>query len=336
MKMQEIMKKAKTGGFIGVGISLTLTIATSSAIRPLHLLASIVFGFLVGFLLNIGIRFVTHNIKSIFLSLLVVYIVSVLIFYSFTWLFIHIYPLISFGAELFYNSLGVGIACVMGSFFSKYAMEKEELLRLEKENRKLAVVEERNRIARELHDSVSQNLFGINLHLNTLELIMEKEPEKAKKLVGVLRGMGAEVQTEMRLMIYELRPAVFSAKGFFEAVESLINLFKVRYNLDIRSDLQGDEDLESQKQLVLYRVLQESLNNIVKHAGATKVKIALQVCNNGAELELRDNGKGFTVAEIDGNKHLGIKGMKERVGQMKGEFELKSVLKEGTTVRLRI
>ncbi len=346
ISLQSIMKDAKNGAFIGVGISLTLAIATSNhPTNLLYFLGNIIFGFFVGSLLNVGNKMIVHNIffrvfsnsqKPITPLLVVVYIASVLFFYSFTWLYNHVYLVIPYGAEIFYVSLGVGVACLMITFFSRYTAEKEEMLRLEKENRKLAVIEERNRIARELHDSVSQNLFGINLHLNTLELIMEKEPEKAKKLVGVLREMGEEVQTEMRLMIYELRPAALSEKGFFEAVESLINLFQVRYSLNIWSDLQGSKDLESQKQLVLYRVLQESLNNIVNHAGATKIKIALHVWNNNAELEIRDNGKGFVVAEIDEDKHLGIKGMKERVGQMKGEFELRTVLGEGTTVRVRI
>jgi signal transduction histidine kinase len=108
----------------------------------------------------------------------------------------------------FYSSMGVGIVSAMICFYFEYLTIKDERIRLEEKNKELAVVEERNRIARELHDSVSQSLFGISLNLNTLELILESQPAKAKALIGQVKEMVEEAQREMRLMIYGLQPSV--------------------------------------------------------------------------------------------------------------------------------
>jgi two-component system, NarL family, sensor histidine kinase LiaS len=341
---KDVFNDAKIGGLIGIGISLTFTIATSGfSSNPFHWIGMIVFGFLVGIFMSVGNHFAVCLFIKIFpkynqlilLLLVIVYVVSTAIFYGFTSLFAFIFRIFSSKADLLYVSLGQGIACVMVTLFFIYAHEKEEMFRLEQENRKLAVVDERNRIAREFHDSVSQNLFGIRLNLNTLDLILEQEPLKAREITKLLQGMVEEVQNEMRLMIYELRPIALSEQGFFEALENLVILFRVRYNLDIQSNLHGDEGVDSQKQLVLYRVLQESLNNIVKYAGATKVKVVLKLQNNSGELLIQDNGKGFVISEKNEDIHLGLKGMKERVEEMKGQFIIESLLGKGTMVRVR-
>jgi signal transduction histidine kinase len=341
--LKDFIKNAKMGGFIGIGISLTLTIVGGGlSIDPLFWIGCIIFGFLIGSLLSIGNELVLNMFfrtfpnydKPLWPLLTIVYIVSVVIFYCFTVLVNHIFKLMSSG-NIFYVSIGVGIACVMITVFSVYANEKEELLRLEKENKELAVVDERNRIARELHDSVSQNLFGISLNLNTLDYILEKDPTKAHEITKLLQEMVEEIQTEMRLMIYELRPVALSEKGFFEALESMVSLFRVRYNLDIHCDFNGYEGLDSHKQLVLYRVLQESLNNIVKHSGAAKVKVTLTVQNGAAELIIQDNGNGFITSDIDESEHFGLKGMKERIVELKGEFSLQSVVGQGTKVNVK-
>ncbi len=190
-----------------------------------------------------------------------------------------------------YISLGVGVVTVM---IQLYYTDLEQKIKLEKENKKLAVVEERNRIARELHDSVSQNLFGISLNLNTLPAIMESDQKRAINMIEQLQDMVQEVQTEMRLMIYQLHPLNFRDKEFYESIESLISLYKKRYKIDIEYKLQGDEDgLEEKEQLVLYRVLQESLNNIVKHANADIIKISIYIDGDSAELKVVDDGRAL-------------------------------------------
>lgn len=238
----------------------------------------------------------------------------------------------------FHTSLGVGIIAVMICFTFEYVAIKDERLRLEQENKELAVVEERNRIARELHDSVSQSLFGISLNLNTLELIMQEQPEKARALIKQVKEMVGEAQTEMRLMIYELQPVILQEKGFFEALETLCELFRTRYHLAITCLLSGDEaQVETQTQVSLYRVIQEALHNVVKHARATKVKITLNIQDKGSvSAVIEDNGQGFDKGQIKGNDHFGLVGMKERISALKGDFHLNSVIGKGTTITLQI
>jgi signal transduction histidine kinase len=343
--LKELLKDGYIGGLAGIGISLAIALIVNGVVgNPIYWVFIVIFGFFIGFLISLGNELALHLLvlkhKSIFICLFLSYIVSTAIFLGITSLvknlFYTIYN-IPPNVNLLYMSLGVGIASIMITFFFIYAGEKEELLRLEKENRELAVVDERNRIARELHDSVSQNLFGISLHLNTLMLIVKKEPDKAQELAMVLHEMVQEVQTEMRLMIYELRPTALAEKGFFEALESMVSLFRVRYSLDIHCDLNGDEILDSRKQLALYRVLQEALNNIVKHAGATKVRVSLKVDGGMGELIVQDNGTGFEIQPINDAghdaRHLGIRGMKERIETIQGQFSLESTAGKGTTVR---
>jgi signal transduction histidine kinase len=345
--LKEFSRDGYIGGLAGIGVSLTIALIIDGPVgNPVYWLFTVAFGFFIGFFISLGNELVLRQTmlilkhKSILICLFLSYILSTAIFLGITSLvknlFYTIYS-IPPNVNLLYMSLGAGIISTMIAFFFIYASEKEELLRLEKENRELAVVDERNRIARELHDSVSQNLFGISLHLNTLTLIMKKEPDKAQELAVVLREMVEEVQTEMRLMIYELRPTALAEKGFFEALESMVSLFRVRYGLDIHCDLNGDEILDSRKQLVLYRVLQEALNNIVKHAGATKVRVCLKVDGGTGELIVQDNGTGFEIQPINDASHdvghFGIQGMKERIDAIQGQFSLESVLEKGTTVR---
>jgi len=347
--IKPLLKNPVTGGLAGIGISLTFSMSTSQSLfwYPLFWIHSIFFGFVAGLFISAGNKLINNLFNRILpkkyrllvIQLALSYLISVLIFYLITTLikttFYQIYG-ISSSFSLFSLSLGVGVISMIISFLSAYAKEKDEMSRLEKENRELAVVVERNRIARELHDSVSQNLFGISLHLNTLDYLLEQDPAKAPKTFKLLQEMVAEVQSEMRLMIYELRPAALTGKGFFEAIENMVNLFRIRYGLDIHSDLTGDENLDSQTQLVLYRILQESLNNIVKHSETFKVEITLQIKSGVSELTIQDNGKGFVTAAIDRNEHFGLKGMEERAAMSNGQFLVESTPGKGTMVRVII
>lgn len=118
--------------------------------------------------------------------------------------------------------------------------------------------------------------FGINLNLNTLEYLVDKNPDRARAILQQLKSMVQEVQTEMRLMIYELKPLNLQGQDFFEAIDSLLSLYRVRYSLNINSLLRGDNHtVDEGIQLVLYRVIQEALNNIVKHARASSVNLTL-------------------------------------------------------------
>lgn len=341
------LKGCVKGGIIGIGISLSfsLSFAGLSKYNLWSWVIMILFGFLVGFfitLFNFHVEVLLYKLKpdfngNIFFRLSIGFIVSFIVFYILGYLFL----IILFEAMpvkfLYYTSLGVGVASIMIHMFFIYTEEQEEKIILERENRKLAIVEERNRIARELHDSVSQNLFGISLSLNTLPHIMEEDGDKAKEMIEDLQKMIQEIQSEMRLMIYELRPLALQEKGFLEAIESLVDLFRTRNSLDIYCNITGDEErLDSRNQLIFYRILQESLNNIVKHARASKVRVGVKIGADNTELVISDNGKGFILTEVDQENHFGIKGMKERIESVGGILKIDSQPGKGTTISANI
>ena len=326
------------GALIGIGISAVfMLISIGFPTSVLNWIFLIGFGLGIGFLLTVGNELVGIVIQYFFpvlkkwrlFNCFLTFPVSTVLFYLIFSLF---YCWIPFRERLTY-SMGAGIASTMVGLFFIYAQEKEERIRLEQENRRLAVLEERNRIARELHDSVSQNLFGISLHLNTFEYLRKQNPEAFRKSVRQLREMVTETQVEMGLLVYELRPVVME-KGFYEALESLSGLYRARYRLSITTCFKGNEEnLKGGVQTALYRVTQEALNNIVKHAKARFVQVEMEIGPQGnGILLIRDDGQGFDKEESSRKICYGLRGMKERVSELNGEVKINSVKGKGTTV----
>ncbi len=335
----------KWGGLIGIGISMMFLLTFEGSFPDVRIcLYYIFFGLIAGIFITTGNLVLSKTVylyfpanSKLFFQFVIRYMISAALFYLTAVLYrTYIYSLFPNHRVIVGTSLAVGIASVMVGLFWCYTAEKDERIKLEIDNRKLAVVEERNRIARELHDAVSQNLFGISLNLNTLKYLLEREPEKATGIINQLQEMVTEVQTEMRLMICELQP-VASEKGFFEAMENLVGLFGRRYNLEISCHFSGNGgELDEKRQLVFYRVLQESLNNVARHAGADKVKIVLAIKNGHGKLTVQDDGKGFELTEFNNEGHLGLRGMRERVNEVGGYFKIDSALNEGTIVIVEV
>ena len=338
-----VLKEARQGALVGLGIALTFFFINGGLRYP-----SIIFYFtLLGLTAGFSIAFfaelaqsllreiIQDTVKSVIIETLVTYIISSGVFFI---IFSTYNTIFSKDINIwlsFYFSLGIGVASVMVGLFFKFIKEKEDIIRLEKENRQLAVIKERNRIARELHDSVSQSLFGVNLQLNTLKYQVKNNPESIPPIIDQMQNMVAEAQTEMRLMIYELKPVALKEKGFFEAIEGLTNLFQTRYDLDIDCFLNGNPELVgSDLRLVFYRVLQESLNNIVKHAAANKVELTLSVDDERVKMLIYDDGKGFKLEDVDGTKSFGLQGMRERIEENNGQFEVNSRPGIGTQVEI--
>lgn len=338
LDLRALMRDGAKGALIGIGISAAFILITYGFPNSvLGFLFMIGFGLGIGFLLTVGNELVGKVALYLFpklqrwalFNVLLAFPVSVALFFPIFSLFFQWIPL---GQRLAY-SMGAGVASVMAGFFFIYAEEREERIHLEQENQRLAVLEERNRIAQELHDSVSQNLYGISLHLSTLEHLLKKDPEAFQKTTQVLREMVTETQEEMELLVYELRPVVME-KGFYEALENLCGLFRSRYKLAISTCFKGDEeDLKVKAQTALYRVAQEALNNVIKHAQAKSVKAEMEISPQGeGVLRIRDDGRGFDESEIVGNRQYGLQGMKERVTEIGGELTIESVKDKGTTV----
>jgi PAS domain S-box-containing protein len=201
----------------------------------------------------------------------------------------------------------------------------------------LASSQERAHLARELHDSVTQALFSMTLITRSTELLVDRDPAAAKEKLGSLRDLQREALAEMRALIFELRPGNLESDGLLSALRTHAAALQGRIGLPIvvTSDLTDRLPLSLEE--VLYRISQEALHNVVKHAGARQVELTLHRRSGGGTviLRIRDDGKGFDAAAVpDG--HLGLAGMRARAEKIGATFTVESRPGEGTTIEVTV
>jgi two-component system sensor histidine kinase UhpB len=195
--------------------------------------------------------------------------------------------------------------------------------------------EERRRLARDLHDEVNQALTAI---LRRLEALAQETPAEHRPEVAELKRLVNQAMDELLNLARQLRPSALDDHGLVPAVETQLKRFSARTGIEVRLETQGDPDtLPEVVQTAIYRVAQEALTNVTRHAGATVVELELEQGPAGAELRVRDDGSGFEpgVAKADGGG-LGLVGMAERARLVGGELDVRSAPGGGTTVTLRV
>ena len=212
---------------------------------------------------------------------------------------------------------------------------ERELRILYEQAQELVSLQERQRLARELHDSVSQALYAIGLGAHTAREALESDPEQAMASIDYVLALAEAGLAEMRALIFELRPESLEMEGMVAALTKQVAVLRTRYKLTVEADLGEEPTLSLETKHMLYRVAQEALHNIVKHARATKVNLHLAGEENEFILEVRDNGRGFNPAEPFPG-HLGLRSMNERVTRMGGTLTIKSVPEQGTYLGVRI
>jgi signal transduction histidine kinase len=212
-------------------------------------------------------------------------------------------------------------------------------VRLERELRDqagaLAASAERAHLARELHDSVTQALFSMGLITRSIEVLLDRDPPAAREKLGDLRELQRDALAEMRSLIFELRPGSLEREGLASALRTHVAALEGRLGLPIVLDVAEVERLPLPAEDALYRIAQEALHNIVKHARARTVRIEL--ARDGAEVTLRiaDDGVGFDPGDVaDG--HLGIAGMRARAERAGGHLAVRSAPDEGTEILVGI
>jgi PAS domain S-box-containing protein len=214
--------------------------------------------------------------------------------------------------------------------------ERERLERdLRRQAGELASSQERAHLARELHDSVTQALFSMTLITRSTELLVDRDPAAAKERLGGLRDLQREALAEMRALIFELRPGNLENDGLLQALRTHAAALQGRIGLPIvvTSDVTDRLPLEIEE--VLYRIAQEALHNVVKHAGARQVELTVQRRGGAVVLRVRDDGKGFDQAAVpDG--HLGLAGMRARADKIGAAFAVESRPGEGTTIEVTV
>jgi PAS domain S-box-containing protein len=198
----------------------------------------------------------------------------------------------------------------------------------------LAVLEERQRLARNLHDAVNQSLFSAGLIAEVLPRLWEKDQAQARISLEDLRRLTRGAMAEMRALLAELRPSTLTDAELGDLLRLLGNAFTGRTNIPTRVTVVGQGVLPADVQVMVYRVSQEALNNVAKHAGAKTVEIDLKHEENGIELNIRDDGRGFDPQRtISGHYGLGM--MRERAEAVGALFSVLSQPGHGTELTIR-
>ncbi|WP_445486585.1 sensor histidine kinase [Niallia sp. 03133] len=198
-----------------------------------------------------------------------------------------------------------------------------------------AVMEERQRLARDLHDVVSQQLFALNMMSSSAYRIFDTNPEQAKVQLNEIVSIAAKAQGEMRALLLHLRPIELSNDSLCDGIIKLIQELKGKTNLHFAASIDEISDLSSAVQEHLFRIVQEALSNILRHSHAKKVKMILEEKDRFASLHISDNGKGFDPT-VERKASYGLKTMRERCDEIGGIMEIRSKIGEGTYIDIRI
>lgn len=196
-----------------------------------------------------------------------------------------------------------------------------------------AAYEERQHLARELHDSVSQALYGILLGAHTAQKQLHDAPDKADAALDYVENLAQAGLAEMRALIFELRPEALERDGLIGALRRQLDALETRHELDTKAELGEEPDLPLATKQVIYRIAQEATHNVVKHASATRVWLRFGPDGGGYRLVVRDDGKGFD-AQAAFPDQLGLSSMRERAAALGGVVDITSVPEEGTSVEL--
>lgn len=202
---------------------------------------------------------------------------------------------------------------------------------LEAQIEKAAAVEERTRLARDLHDAVTQTLFSASLLADTAPRIWEKDQTIAKQNLKQLGRLLRGALAEMRTLLFELRTEAVQDQTLGQLLGPLAEAAIARARAMVNLRIEGDRPLPKNVTMALHRIAQESLNNVAKHAEATTVDIDLNCSPEGVVLRISDDGRGFDPAHIPSG-HMGIGIMAERAREIGAVFEIESQRGRGTQV----
>jgi len=196
-----------------------------------------------------------------------------------------------------------------------------------------AITAERSRLARELHDAVTQTLFSANLIADVLPRIWKRNPEEGLQNLEELRELTRGALAEMRTLLLEMRPESLERADLKSLVTQLADAFIGRVRIPIDLEIHGDCELTHEVKLSFYRVAQEALNNIAKHSGARQVEFHLDCQPGHLNLCIQDDGLGFDIDSIPPD-HMGIAIMRERASSIGARLKIESQLGQGTTIEL--
>ncbi len=215
--------------------------------------------------------------------------------------------------------------------FARHAALAIENARLFEQAQTLAALQERQRLARELHDSVSQVLYSIALGARTARALLDRDPAQAAAPIDYVLQLAEAGMAEMRALLFELRPESLASEGLLAALTKQADALRARYSLRVYTQFCSEPALPLEHKQALYRIAQEAIHNCVKHAHATAVSLQLSSDSQGVTLTIQDDGQGFDPRRTFPG-HLGLQSMRERATRLKGRLTITSTPELGTGV----
>lgn len=206
-----------------------------------------------------------------------------------------------------------------------------ENARLFEQAEETAVIAERNRLARDLHDAVTQTLFSSSLIADVLPKIWDRDPAEGQRRLEELRQLTRGALSEMRTLLMELRPAALADTDLKDLINHLINAFTARTRLQVSYQEKFSNNPPPEIKEMFYRITQEGFNNIAKHAEASQVSVRLESSSDHVRLSIQDDGIGFDPENLD-REGLGMGIMRERAVSFGAEISIDSQIKQGTTI----
>jgi signal transduction histidine kinase len=212
-----------------------------------------------------------------------------------------------------------------------------ENARLYERSRELSIVEERNRLARELHDSVTQKLFGVSLAAEAAATLVERDAGEAQAQLRRLQALAQDAVEELRAVVFELRPPAVEAEGLARTLRKHVDVLRRVYDREITLAVDGSPRLPDDAGREVFRIAQEALQNALRHAPGARVDVALRSGDGVTVLTVTDDGAGFDAAAPDvRSRRLGLTSMEERARALGATLAIESSPGAGTTVRLEL
>jgi PAS domain S-box-containing protein len=212
-----------------------------------------------------------------------------------------------------------------------FATDITDYVRAQQQEKEAAAIQERNRLARDLHDAVTQTVYSASLIAEALPQVWKRNPDEGMRNLFKLRQLVRGALGEMRTLLFELRPSALQAAELNTLLRQLADVLTGRTRIPVELILEGDTQPPSEVKIVLYRITQEAFNNITKHSNATQVQVTLQSDLEQLTLAIRDNGIGFDPQAVTAES-MGLRIMRERAESVDVLVEVQSASGNGTQV----
>lgn len=207
----------------------------------------------------------------------------------------------------------------------------EQLQQLLKTKEDLATLEERNRLARDLHDSVKQQVFATTMQIGAARAMLGQDADKTEQHLDQAEALSRQAQSELGALIRELRPVTLSEAGFIPSLREYANDWAKHSAVEVELTVSETPEMDKQVEQALFRVTQEALANVSRHSQATNVKIGLSGINSEIVLSISDDGIGFDMPEVS-DRGMGLANMRERMRSVGGQLEIDSQPGGGTRI----